>query len=106
MKKIEQVDQFDQLLIKGDPFFFFKHSLTCPISASAYKEFSQFAKNNEEVETYYLAVQESRELSAHIAEQHGVRHESPQAFFFKEGKPKWHTSHNKIKEQTLKEQME
>ena len=106
MKKIEQVDQFEQLLIKDEPFFFLKHSLTCPISASAYKEFSQFAENNEEISTYYLAVQESRELSTHIANQHEVRHESPQAFLFKNGKAVWHASHNQIKEQTFKDQLE
>ena len=105
MKKIEQVDQFTQLINKNEPFFFLKHSLTCPISASAYNEYSQFAENNEEVETYYLAVQESRGLSDHIAAEHNVRHESPQAFLFKDGKPVWHASHNQIKEKTLKEQL-
>ena len=104
MKQIKNISEFDQLSAENTSFFFMKHSLTCPISAAAYEEYKNFA-DSENVETYYLAVQESRELSNHIAQTYGIRHESPQAFYFKDGKPAWNASHNKIKKRVLKDQL-
>ncbi|WP_409254372.1 bacillithiol system redox-active protein YtxJ [Bacillus sp. SCS-153A] len=102
LKKIESIEEFNQLLEGKDQFFFLKHSLTCPISGSAFDEYQKFAKETEEQEAYYLAVQESRDLSNHIAETFGIKHESPQAFLFKEGKPVWHDSHWRITSEELK----
>ncbi|KIL46362.1 bacillithiol system redox-active protein YtxJ [Jeotgalibacillus campisalis] len=104
MKKIEQISEFDELITQQEPFFLLKHSLTCPISASAYEEYKNFDEN-EQAATYYLAVQEAKDLSAHIANQYGVRHESPQVLYFKNEKPVWNASHFKIKEKALKEQL-
>lgn len=105
MKKIEQINEFDQLIRNQDTFFFMKHSLTCPISAGAYEEYKKFADQTDE-DVYYLAVQESRELSNHIAQTFGIRHESPQAFYFKNGEPVWNASHNKIKASSLMDQVQ
>ena len=102
MKKIETIDQFDQLLEGKERFFFMKHSLTCPVSGSAFDEYQKFAKETDDQDTYYLAVQESRDLSNHIAETFGIKHESPQAFLFEEGKPVWNESHWKITSKELK----
>jgi bacillithiol system protein YtxJ len=102
LKKIETIEEFNQLLEEKDKFFFLKHSLTCPISGSAFDEYQKFAKETEEQETYYLAVQESRDLSNYIAEELGIKHESPQAFMFKEGKPVWNDSHWNITSKALK----
>ncbi|MGM0843900.1 MAG: bacillithiol system redox-active protein YtxJ [Bacillota bacterium] len=96
MKKIESIEEFNSLLTDKNKFFFLKHSLTCPISGSAFEEYQKFAKETDEQETYYLAVQESRDLSNHIAETFGIKHESPQAFLFKNGKPVWNESHWRI----------
>ncbi|PPA71669.1 bacillithiol system redox-active protein YtxJ [Jeotgalibacillus proteolyticus] len=104
MKKIDQITEFDEAISANKPFFLLKHSLTCPISASAYEEFKRFSENADS-DTYYLAVQKARELSAHIAATYGVKHESPQVLYFKDGQPVWNASHYKIKEQALKEQL-
>ncbi|KIL43881.1 hypothetical protein KP78_37050 [Jeotgalibacillus soli] len=104
MKKIHSIDQFKELASSEESFFFLKHSLTCPISAAAYQEFEGFV-NNGNAKGYYLAVQDSRELSSHIAETFNVRHESPQAFFIQNGKPVWHASHSKISEESLQSQL-
>jgi bacillithiol system protein YtxJ len=101
MQKIETVQQFEQLAETKPRFFFMKHSLTCPISSNAFTDYQAFLNNNREEEGFYLAVQESRELSNHIAEKYGIKHESPQAFLFIEGKPGWNASHWHITEKEL-----
>jgi bacillithiol system protein YtxJ len=102
LRKIETIDEFNQLLEGKERFFFLKHSLTCPISGNAFEEYQKFADEMEEADAYYLAVQESRELSNHIAETFGIKHESPQAILFKEGKPVWHDTHWNITIKALK----
>lgn len=54
----------------------------------------------------YLKVQESRPLSNYIAEQYGIKHESPQAFIFTNGNVKWHASHSQITAQALAEKQQ
>ncbi|MEH7385705.1 bacillithiol system redox-active protein YtxJ, partial [Bacillus sp. JJ1521] len=80
--KVETIEEFSQVLEKENKFILIKHSLTCPISKAAFDEYEQFVAENVNVPTYYLYVQEARELSNHIAEQFGIKHESPQALLF------------------------
>jgi bacillithiol system protein YtxJ len=101
MQKIETIQQFEQLAETKHRFFFMKHSLTCPISSAAFTDYQSYLNTNREEEGYYLAVQEARELSSHIAEKYGIKHESPQAFLFIDGKPGWTASHWNITEKEL-----
>ncbi|MFC7320291.1 bacillithiol system redox-active protein YtxJ [Halobacillus campisalis] len=94
-------EEFNKVNQSEDKFFLMKHSLTCPISAMAKKEFDQFSEQTSAV-CYVLHVQESRELSHFIAEEFNVRHESPQALYFEDKEVKWHDSHNQIKTDVLK----
>ena len=103
LKKIDTIEQFEELMKTEGKFYLLKHSLTCPISLEAYKEYEKFAGNNEEIPTYYLAVQDSRPLSTEIAERFEIKHESPQAILFSEGKPLWNASHWKITNRSLAE---
>ena len=102
MQKIETIDQFEQLLTKEDRFFFLKHSLTCPISSNSFFEYQSFLNEHPEESGYYLAVQDSRELSNYIAEKFAIRHESPQVFLFIDGHPGWHESHWNITNDQLR----
>jgi bacillithiol system protein YtxJ len=101
LEKIDTIDQFNELLKKGEPFFFLKHSLTCPISQAAFQEYQKYAEANQSVPAYYLAVQESRPLSNEIAEKFQVKHESPQALLFESGEVHWNASHWKITNRSL-----
>jgi bacillithiol system protein YtxJ len=105
MKKMDSVEQFQEVVAQGKPFLFIKHSLTCPISHSAFNEYKQFVEAHPEVDTYYLYVQEARPLSNYIAETFGVRHESPQALLFENGAVVWHTSHWNITYDTLRKEV-
>ncbi|MGE6628844.1 bacillithiol system redox-active protein YtxJ [Bacillus sp. NPDC077027] len=100
---IETEEQFNKLTDQDGTFVFFKHSLTCPISQAAFHEFEAFASEHKEVPSYFLQIQNTRELSAYVAEATGVKHESPQAFVISGGKVKWHASHSKITKETLEQ---
>lgn len=101
LKKLDTVEQFDEVLQKENKFFLLKHSLTCPISRNAFQEYQKFAENQNEVNAYYLAVQDSRLLSNEIAAKFGIKHESPQAILFSGKRPVWNTSHWKITQGSL-----
>ena len=100
MKKFNGNEDFEQAVQSGETFFLLKHSSTCSISEGAYEEYEKFSKENDH--TYYLVVQEDRPLSNYISEKFQIRHESPQALFFKNGEVAWHTSHRKITYDSLK----
>ena len=99
--KIETIEEFNQVLEKENKFIFIKHSLTCPISKAAFDEYEQFVSEHENVPSYYLYVQEAKELSNHIAENFEIKHESPQALLFEDGKVKWNASHRSITKEAL-----
>jgi len=96
LEKIESIEQFDQIITNDSKFYLLKHSLTCPISHAAYKEYEKFSNENQDVPTYYLAVQDSRAFSNEIAERFQIKHESPQAMLFVNGEVLWNASHWKI----------
>ncbi|UFT98065.1 bacillithiol system redox-active protein YtxJ [Radiobacillus kanasensis] len=102
MKLVQTKQVFDQMLEQNDAFFLMKHSLTCPISARAKSAFDAF-QEEAEVPLFILHVQDARELSNGIAEQFGIKHESPQVLAFSGKNVVWHDSHNQIKLETLKE---
>ncbi len=101
IKKIDTTEQFDEIIKQDEEFFLLKHSLTCPISKAAFEEYEKFADENQNVPAYYLAVQDSRPLSNEVAEKFQIKHESPQAILFENGKPHWNASHWKITKQSL-----
>lgn len=101
LKKIETLEQFEEVLKKESKFFLLKHSLTCPISQAAFQEYQNFADGQTEFPAYYLAVQDSRPLSNTIAEKFAIKHESPQAILFANQAAIWNASHWKITQSSL-----
>lgn len=106
MKNIHSIEEFEQVLKENKDFFFLKHSLTCPISSAAFKEVENYTEANPSISTVYLAVQEARPLSNHIAEKYQIKHESPQAILFANGSPVWHASHWGITAESLTKALE
>lgn len=102
MEKINNITEFEKLIEAKDSFFLLKHSTTCPVSAAAFDEYAAFLNGEgPNQKGVYLAVQDSRDLSKHIAEATNIRHESPQVIFFKNGQPVWNESHWKITKKNL-----
>jgi bacillithiol system protein YtxJ len=91
--------QIDELVQRSyqTPCLIFKHSTRCSISRAAQNRLEQkwnFAAD--ELSPYYLDLLQYRPLSNQIAEQFGVRHESPQVLLIINGKCVYDNSHNAI----------
>lgn len=88
--KLNTTEQLDTLFTQSEkqPVIFFKHSVTCPISADVYSEVSQISED-----INLVIVQTDRPISNEIAVRTGIRHESPQAIIVKNGQVVYHASH-------------
>lgn len=79
------------------PVLLFKHSLTCPISARAYREFQTYLEGAEPQVSYNLiTVQTARAVSNEAASRLRVEHQSPQAILIRDGREVWNASHFEI----------
>lgn len=98
--KISDVEVLPGLMetSNSDTVVIFKHSTTCPMSASAYSELSDV---NHDI--MLVEVQRARDLSKEIERRMGVKHESPQVIVLKKGQVVWNASHFQIKRERLNE---
>jgi bacillithiol system protein YtxJ len=98
--RVSDVQALDDLIeqSKKQPVVIFKHSTTCPISASAFRNMSNFNGDVNLVE-----VQSARELSREIERRTGVRHESPQVIVLNNGQVVWDASHWKVRADSVAE---
>lgn len=76
----------------------FKHSTSCFISKTVLKNFEKEIENSDEqnVSFYFLDLLAFRPISNKIAEDFGIRHESPQLIVFENGDPINNASHQDI----------
>ncbi|MFG6148245.1 bacillithiol system redox-active protein YtxJ [Halobacillus sp. B23F22_1] len=102
IKLISSEREWEELTQDQATFFLLKHSLTCPISSNAKREYERFSEKSD-TPCYLLHVQEARQLSNFIQTEYRVRHESPQALCFKQKEPVWHASHHNITEEALQD---
>ena len=80
------------------PVLIFKHSTTCSISAAAKSKIErQWADSGLSLPIYYLDLLRFRPLSAQIAEQFNIRHESPQLLLIQGGECRYDASHMGIR---------
>jgi bacillithiol system protein YtxJ len=88
--KVTDIKAFEEMAdrSKERPVVIFKHSLTCPISATAYDQMAEFTG-----EVALVEVQRARELSSEIENRLGVNHESPQVIVLSNGQVVWNASH-------------
>jgi bacillithiol system protein YtxJ len=101
--RIESEKALDELFARSfeRPVWVLKHSLVCPLSAEALREFGRFAATPTGSELRVLEIQRQRGLSQELARRTGVRHESPQAILVRDGKASWHASHWSITARAL-----
>lgn len=95
IQDLATVQDYEQMLARSQarPVFLLKHSTRCPISASRWREFQDFAGGEGRADFYRLLVVENRTLSIYVAEATGIRHQSPQVFLFSQCRLTWHQSH-------------
>ncbi len=91
---VTDAQELDDLfaLSERQPVILFKHSTTCPISAAAYQQMSDY-----DGAVSLIIVQNARDVSRKVEALTGIRHESPQAIIINKGKAVWSASHLKIK---------
>lgn len=104
MNFINDYSKIQQRIDVDKPFFIFKHSTQCPISAAAHDAFELFIKLNPEVPHVAVKVIEQRELSNKIADVFGVQHQSPQAILLNGSNVLWHDSHRKLTKEEFEKQ--
>ncbi len=90
------------VLRANDKVFLYKHSNRCGVSQFALKRLS--AVTPVPGETWvWIDVVNSRPLSLALAQELGVRHESPQLILVSKGNVLSHTSHSGVHEETVEE---
>jgi len=107
MKPLSSEEDYKNLveLSHNKPVYLLKHSLICPISSAAFREFQLFLRENSNAAGFLLKIQENRGLSNHIAGATGVTHQSPQVLLFKDGKVVWDESHYGISVHSLSDSL-
>ena len=105
-RHIQSTDALNTLLqdAGSQPQLIFKHSLTCPVSTAALREYQRFLEGRpaeDSVAYHLIEIQKHRDVSNAVADLSGVRHESPQAVLFKDGQAAWNASHWSITAESL-----
>jgi len=98
--ELTTAEAFEEVWAKRDngPVLVFKHSTTCPISASAYRRVEEYLGEARDTAPpiYLVKVIESRPASNAVASHTGIRHESPQVLLIQDANVHWHASHGAI----------
>lgn len=105
-KQLTTDDQLPTIVKESSekPAFIFKHSTTCGISKMTLRQFEKaYDYTEEEVSPYFLDLLANRELSSEVANFFKVQHESPQLLVIKDGKVVFHTSHESISAEKIRE---
>ncbi len=98
--EIQSVDDVQTIIDRSRvvPCLILKHSTRCSISSMAKSRLEMgWDLAEDQVEAYYLDLIRYRDVSAFIAGEFGVEHESPQALLIEDGNCSYHASHLNIR---------
>lgn len=96
LKELRSIEDLDHALeeSKERPVLFFKHSLTCPISARAFNELRSYLQRADQpVSANLITVQTARPVSDETSARLRLEHHSPQAILVRNGREVWNASH-------------
>lgn len=103
LKSIEDVEIYNDMSF-SKPVVFFKHSTRCSISTTAKSRFERgFDYDNDEITPIYLDLLAHRDVSNFLEDLYGIQHQSPQILMIKNGECVYHTSHNAIDPDVLRD---
>ena len=100
MRNLAEEGVLDEVM-QAELAVIYKHSPVCPVSWGAQREVTRFIKQNSDTPVYIVNVVQDRSLSRQLADDLGVRHESPQAILMQSGEATKHASHREITAQLL-----
>lgn len=102
MTELHEIAELENALTQHDTLILFKHSTTCPVSASALSRIQPLLDSAQDLPPIYLIkVIQSRPLSNHIATSFNVTHQSPQALVIQNGTSIWNGSHGAITSEAI-----
>lgn len=107
--QLQSSSQIEEIIehSKSVPCLIFKHSTRCSISSLAQNRLSKgWSLGGNEILPYHLDLIAYRDLSRAVAEQFGVRHESPQVLLIKDGQCVYDASHLGISAADITAQVE
>lgn len=105
--KIVELNQLSELEKESflRPVIVLKHSTRCSISEMAKNRLEIYWNDIDGIIPFYLDVLSNRDISNHLAEKYGVRHESPQLLLIKNGTCVYTASHHEIDYNQLKSKL-
>lgn len=109
LKELHTSEDYEHAMERSSerPVLIFKQSTTCPISAKAFRQYHSFLDSTDkEIDTYFVKVRETRDVSNQIAEDTHIKHESPQILLIKNKEVLWNTSHSDITVKTIEAALE
>ena len=89
-------EEIDQLIQSNEPVLLFKHSNRCGVSRMALSAFEKDFVENDATNIYLIDVVSKRQVSNHIENISGIRHESPQVLLLSKKEVIYHASHSNI----------
>lgn len=107
-KEIKTMEDFTKILeeSKSIPVVLCKFSPICPVSSEAENQFYEYLKTEpKSISFYKIDVVYSRDTSRSLAKIINIKHESPQALFFKDGKCVWNESHYNLTKEVFQEKI-
>jgi bacillithiol system protein YtxJ len=101
---LEHIDELRRLIAESDsrPVLLFKHSHSCGVSMEALDELVAHLNERHNAtpdrapQYAMVTVQTHRAVSNAVAQQLGVRHETPQALLIRDGRVVWSASHFRV----------
>jgi bacillithiol system protein YtxJ len=106
LNELRSIEELNRALEESNnrPVLFFKHSLTCPISARAFNEFKSYLQQADpRVSTNLITVQTARSVSDEASARLSLEHHSPQAILVRNGREVWNASHFAITANALQD---
>lgn len=108
MKSLHKPEVWEKVLKESEeqPVILFKHSNSCPVSSDAHNRIKKLDRQDVVAESMYiLIVQNAREISDLVAEDLGVKHESPQIIIIRNGASVYDASHGDIDAETVAQEL-
>lgn len=102
--RISDIDEIQIILERSamHPQLIYKHSPSCSVSFLAKQELDSKVQELSELADFHIInVIQGRAISNAVAQEFGVRHESPQVLLLKDGEIIWKGSHWQIKGEKL-----
>ena len=105
---LKDKSELQKLIVESEnkPVLLFKHSTRCSISSMAKNRLeSNWDISEDDITPVYLDLIKYRDVSNQIESELNVKHESPQIILLKNGKVNFHTSHNQISVDAIKQNL-